>query len=135
MAKTEVVEQEVLTMRELKADDLFKMMPIIGKLNIKDVVVNMFQGGLVDKGDEEQNEEEQNEELVGMEIVATLIQTLMTNIPLVKDELNSLLGDLTGKTEKEIGDLDFGTYTKLIVDFFKKPELGDFFKSIASLMG
>ncbi|AIM64201.1 hypothetical protein WS105_0611 [Weissella ceti] len=131
MTNAEVVTSHILEMRELKADDLFKMMPIIGKLDIKDVVVNMFQGGLVDKDDEE----EQDEELVGMEIVATLIQTLMTNIPLVKDELNSLLGDLTGKTEKEIGDLDFGTYTKLIVDFFKKPELGDFFKSIASLMG
>ncbi|AIM63064.1 hypothetical protein [Weissella ceti] len=127
MAKTEVAEQEVLTMRELKADDLFKMMPIIGKLNIKDDVVNMFQGGLSAEGD--------SEEVAGMKVMATLIQTLMTNIPLVKDELNSLLGDLTGKTEKEIGDLDFGTYTKLIVDFFKKPELGDFFKSIASLMG
>ncbi|QVV90821.1 hypothetical protein [Weissella tructae] len=131
MTNAEVVTSHILEMRELKADDLFKMMPIIGKLNIKDDVVNMFQGGLVDKDDDE----EQNEEVVGMKVMATLIQTLMTNIPLVKDELNSLLGDLTGKTEKEIGDLDFGTYTKLIVDFFKKPELGDFFKSIASLMG
>lgn len=127
MTNTEVATSHILEMRALKADDLFVMMPIIGKLNIKDDVVAMFQGGLSDEGD--------NEEVAGMKVMTTLIQTVMTNIPYVKSELNSLLGDLTGKTEKEIGELDFGTYTKLIIDFFKKPELGDFFKSIASLMG
>lgn len=127
MTNTEVATSYVLEMRALKADDLFVMMPIIGKLNIKDDVVAMFQGGLSDEGD--------SEEVAGMKVMTTLIQTVMTNIPYVKNELNSLLGDLTGKTEKEIGDLDFGTYTNLIISFFKKPELGDFFKSIASLMG
>lgn len=127
MTNTEVATSHILEMRALKADDLFVMMPIIGKLNIKDDVVAMFQGGLSDEGD--------NEEVAGMKVMTTLIQTVMTNIPYVKSELNSLLGDLTGKTEKEIGELDFGTYTNLIIDFFKKPELGDFFKSIASLMG
>lgn len=127
MTDEQAVTSHVLEMRELKADDLFKMMPIIGGLNIKDDIVNMFQGNMTDGTEDEQT--------AGLKIMATILQTIMTNIGDVKHELNSLLGDLTGKTEKEVEDLDFGTYTNLIVDFFKKPELGDFFKSIASLMG
>lgn len=127
MTNEQAVTSHVLEMRELKADDLFKMMPIIGGLNIKDDIVNMFQGNMTDGTEDEQT--------AGLKIMATILQTIMTNIGDVKHELNSLLGDLTGKTEKEVEDLDFATYTNLIVDFFKKPELGDFFKSIASFMG
>lgn len=127
MTNEQAVTSHVLEMRELKADDLFKMMPIIGGLNIKDDIVNMFQGNMTDGTEDEQT--------AGLKIMTTILQTIMTNIGDVKHELNSLLGDLTGKTEQEIEDLDFGTYTNLIVDFFKKPELGDFFKSIVSLMG
>lgn len=127
MTNEQAVTSHVLEMRELKADDLFKMMPIIGGLNIKDDIVNMFQGNMTDGTEDEQT--------AGLKIMTTILQTIMTNIGDVKHELNSLLGDLTGKTEQEIEDLDFATYTNLIVNFFKKPELGDFFKSIASFMG
>lgn len=126
MTNEQAVTSHVLEMRELKADDLFKMMPIIGGLNIKDDIVNMFQGNMTDGTEDEQT--------AGLKIMTTILQTIMTNIGDVKHELNSLLGDLTGKTEQEIEDLDFATYTNLIVNFFKKPELGDFFKSIVSLM-
>lgn len=126
MTDEQAVTSHVLEMRTLKANDLFKMMPIIGKLNIKEDVVNMFQGNMTDGTEDEQT--------AGLKIMTTILQTIMTNIGDVKHELNSLLGDLTGKTEQEIEDLDFATYTNLIVNFFKKPELGDFFKSIVSLM-
>lgn len=126
-AQVTPIEEEVLTMRELKADDLFKMMPIIGKLDIKDTVVDIFSGNELDG--------EEDVDGAGVKMAATLAQTVMSNIGAVKHDLNSLLSDLTGKTEKEIGDMSFSAYVKLVIDFFKKPELADFFKSIASLMG
>ncbi len=120
----------MLEMRELRGDDLFTLLPLIGKLDIKDELVDMFGG----QDSENEDGSEVNAELVGMRVMANIIQTVMVHIKDVKVELNGLLADLTGSTVAEIGELGFGDYTSLIVNFFKKPELADFLKSIASSM-
>lgn len=112
-----------IEMRELKGDDTFAMMKILGKLNIKDEIVSIFNG------DQDVSERE-----MGVKIMAGLLQSVFSNIGNAKDDLNALLSSLTGLSNKELGDLSFAEYTGLITDFFKKPELADFFKSIASLL-
>ncbi|MDC0826990.1 MAG: hypothetical protein ACLSXK_09355 [Lactococcus petauri] len=118
--------KEKLEMRELRGDDLFTLLGIFAKLEIQDDIVEMFKG--VDTND-------LNSEAIearGMSLMSTLISKLLKNISVVKVELNGFLGELTGKTAEEIGQLGLATYAKLVKDFATKPELKDFFQSLSS---
>ncbi|TWK08595.1 hypothetical protein CHCC20442_4308 [Bacillus licheniformis] len=135
-----------LEMRELKGDDLFTLLSIVGKLDIKDEFVSIFEqnaeAGKVVPMDKKKKEPTKAEkakaeaeaEKRGMEAMATLLQKVLMNIGKIKGDINALLADLTGKPLKEIQNLGLKEYTSLIIAFFKKEELKDFFSSIASLM-
>lgn len=147
-----------IEMRELKGDDVFTLLGIVGKLDIKDEFIKLFESNVEEtKGDkiasitqdhkkkeptkaelkkiEERNARlEKEAERRGMEAVAGLMNKLLLNINKIKSEINSLLADLTGKDEEEIKNLNLKDYTSLVISFFKKPELRDFFSSIASLL-
>ena len=111
-------------LRELKGSDIFKVAGIIGKLDIKDELVTMFSGQS-DTGDVEKR---------GMEIMAGLIQSIMSKLPEVEKELNGFLADLAGLKLKQVQDLPVNDYMALIKAFVEKEDLLDFFKSISSLM-
>lgn len=135
-----------LEMRELKGDDLFTLLSIVGKLDIKDEFMKMFENNSnahkvvpMDKQKKEPTKaekakQEAEAEKRGMEVMANLLQKVLMNLGTVKKDINSLLADLTGQTVKDIQNLGLKEYTALIIAFFKKPELADFFSSIASLM-
>ncbi len=132
-------------MRELRGDDLFNMLHIVGKLDIKDEFIKLFeeqQEKIKEPQDYkkkqptkvEKEKLEKEIERKGMEVAAALIQKLLTNLINVKEDINKLLADLCGVSNEEIKKLGFKEYTGLIIEFFKKKELLDFFKSIASLL-
>ena len=143
-------------MRELRGDDLFPLLTMIGKLDIKDDFVKLFEEQAeneinplkepqdhkkkeptkveLERLEKERIEREKEIEKRGMEIMANLLQTVLLNITNVKEDINKLLADLCGVSLKEVKELGLKDYTSLIVSFFKKPELKDFFTSIASLM-
>lgn len=135
-----------LEMRELKGDDLFTLLSIVGKLDIKDEFIKMFEdnsnAGKVVPMDKQKKEptkaekakQEAEAEKRGMEVMANLLQKVLMNLGTVKKDINSLLADLTGQTVKDIQNLGLKEYTALVITFFKKPELADFFSSIASLL-
>lgn len=135
---------EQLQMRPLSGADLFPMLAIIGKLNIKDEVVKLFDGGYATKIDDKKlkglSDEEQEAlrkaetERQGKEVAAELLQVLLSNIGYVKNDINQLLANLTGKKARDIEELSLLEYTQLIKEFATKPELIDFFKSLGSLM-
>lgn len=133
-------------MRELKGDDLFTLLSIVGKMDIKDEFIKMFedntQSDKVVPMDHKQKEptkaelakQEAEAEKRGMQAMAGMLQKVLLNAGTLKGDINSLLADLTGKPKKTIESLGLKEYTALIIAFFKKPELADFFSSIASLM-
>lgn len=135
-----------LEMRELKGDDLFTLLSIIGKLDIKDEFMKMFEDNSsaskvvpMDKQKKEPTKAEKAKleaeaEKRGMEAMGNILQKVLMNIGTIKKDINNLLADLTGQTVKDIQILNLKDYTALILAFFKKPELADFFSSIASLM-
>lgn len=135
-----------LEMRELKGDDLFTLLSIVGKMDIKDEFIKMFEtnsnAGKVVLMDHKKKEptkaelakQEAEAEKRGMEVMAGLLQKVLVNASKIKCDMNALFADLTGKPKKDIETLDLIEYTKLIIEFFKKPELADFFSSIASLL-
>lgn len=135
-----------MEMRELRGDDMFSMLSIIGKLDIKDDLVELFEkqqekdgkmlGHLSKKPTKaEKEKQEKMLEKRGMQMIAGLIQTILANINKAKLDINTFLADLTNTSIQEIQGLNFVDYTQLLVKFFKKPELKDFLTSISSILG
>lgn len=138
-----------LTMRELNGGDIFTMLSILGKLDIKDEVVELLERqygsgkqppALNDHKKKkatkaEQEAQEQAIELRGMRVMADIGFAILRHVGDAKNDVNAFLADLTGVSRKEIEGLSMLAYTALLVDFAKKPELKDFFQSIASVLG
>lgn len=138
-----------LEMRELQGDDLFTMLAIVGKLDIKEDFIALFEQNIesdkaipMDHKNKkptkaqlvELAKKEKEAEKRGMEAMASLLQKVLMNSGKLKTDINALFADLTGKKPEEIKKLNLKDYTSLIIAFFKKPELADFFSSIASLL-
>lgn len=135
-----------MELRELRGDDMFSMLSIIGKLDIKDDLVELFEkqqekdshllGHLSKKPTKTEKEKQEKAlEKRGMQMIAGLIQTILANINKAKLDINTFLADLTNTSIQEIQKLNFVDYTQLLVEFFKKPELKDFLTSISSILG
>ena len=124
--KVTELPKETTKMRELKGDDIFTMLGILGKLDCQEEIMALVDGAF--------NSAEKDLEKRGPKVVAGLVFAVMKNINKAKDDINSFLADLTGKEVSEINSLSMIDYTKLLTAFFKKEELKDFFKSIASVL-
>ena len=133
-------------------DDLFILLSILSKLDVKEDLVLLFEGStekLTIERIEELKKKHKNhdalkqaikadlEKLInkrGMRIVADLVVKVMASIGTAKEEINTLLAQLCGVSGKEIKALNIAEYTQLVVAFFKKPELRDFLESIKPLL-
>ena len=142
-----------LEMRELKGDDLFTLLAIVGKMDIKDEFMTLFQNNVesgsvanvvpldhkkkqptkaeLAKQEADKAKQEAEAERRGMEAMAGMLQKVLLNAGKLKGDINALLADLTGETLATVQNLSLKDYTGLIITFFKKPELADFFLSIA----
>ena len=145
-----------LEMRELKGDDLFTLLAIVGKMDIKDEFMMLFQNNVeygsvanvvpldhkkkqptkaeLAKQEADKAKQEAEAERRGMEAMAGMLQKVLLNAGKLKGDINALLADLTGETLATVQNLSLKDYTGLIIKFFKKPELADFFSSIASFL-
>lgn len=138
---------EKLTMRELNGGDIFTMLGILGKLDIKEDVVALLEsrfGEEVPALQGHKTKKPTKAELAaqsaaiekrGMRVMADIGFAILRHVGDAKTDINAFLADLTGKTRQEIESLSMASYTGLLVDFGKKPELKDFFHSIASVLG
>ena len=135
-----------LEMRELKGDDLFTLLSIVGKMDIKDEFMLLFkqnsEASTVEPADHKKKQptkadlakREADAEKRGMEAMAGMLQKVLLNAGKLKNDINTLLSDMTGEPLNTIQNLSLKDYTALILAFFRKPELSDFFSSIASLL-
>ena len=142
-----------LEMRELRGDDLFVLLNIIGKIGIEDEIISLFEGTTApldpkkveaikkaNAGDEDAIAKELSKlmekllERRGMEVAAKLAMKVFRNIELAKNEINQILADVCNVKVDKIQELGLKEYTEQVIAFFKKPELVDFFKSLASLL-
>lgn len=142
------------SMRELEANDVFKIIEIINILNVTDLVNDFLQKKDIAKiksqkakelaigaggKDEKQKEaladqiKDIQEEISAQsfELVSKAVKFILANHNSIKTELNSLLADLTGKTPEEIGKTNVVTYALLVKDFFLKPELREVFELLS----
>lgn len=75
---------------------------------------------------------DEESEAIGIDFFASLADIVMANAEYAKDDINKLLSSLTGLSETQITKLDMVDYGTLLLEFFAKPEFGDFFKRIVS---
>ena len=133
-------------------DDLFILLSIMSKLDIKDDLIDMFEQSQTPldlqriaaikkqhpKEDEYKKALAKEIEAVvtkqGIRIVANLIVKIMASAGAAKDEINTLLAQTCDVSIKEIKALKMVEYTQLLTAFFKKPELRDFLESIKPLL-
>ncbi|MBL6538717.1 hypothetical protein JNG37_08200 [Streptococcus suis] len=140
---------EKLEMRELNGGDIFTMLSIIGKLDIKEEVVSLIERqygagkDVIPLADHKKKKPTKKEQEVanteyqkrGMVLVTDIGFAILRHVNDAKADVNKFLADLTGTSQKEIESLSMLDYSKLLIDFGKKAELKDFFQSIASLLG
>lgn len=141
--------EDKLEMRNLNGQDLFPMLKILSKVRVKDMVLDFLKKReefskarkelSKKKTNEELSEEETKGELseeeakeIGMEVFADIIDTAMCNLDLAKDDINKLLASLCNVKIDEVKNLGMMEYTTLVMNFFAKEELSDFFKCISS---
>lgn len=140
---------EKLEMRELNGGDIFTMLSIIGKLDIKEEVVGLIERQYGTEKDvialadhkkkkltkKEQEVTETEYQKRGMVLVTDIGFAILRHVNDAKTDINKFLADLTGTSQKEIESLSMLDYSKLLIDFCKKAELKDFFQSIVLLLG
>lgn len=135
-------------LRALCADDIFPMVNIISKIGIDNMadcfdpkeMVDMMNS-LVSTSDEADGKESSNDAMadivtkqIGIKVIMKLVGLLLKNLGKIKKELYQFLAGLSGMSEKEIATLPLGTFTRMIVDVFKKEEFSDFFQVVSGLL-
>lgn len=119
-----------LEMRKLKGTDIFTVLRLLSKLGVKDLVLDMFNNTELSKVKDTKDLAILQEDK-GLNFMAVIFETLTEKLPLIEDDLNQFLGDLTDNDAKDIAELEFGEYMQLVMDFFKKEELKAFFKQVS----
>lgn len=101
-------------MRALKFNDVYKMSRILKKIKIS----------------EEINLEGKSQTEAGVELVMGILE----NMDKAQNEINEFLGELTGMTGEEFGDLPPTEFLKHIEEFKNQPGIEAFFNAAGKLM-
>lgn len=127
------IEKPVYTFRKLKSEDMFPMFSIIGKIginkfaqsfgtdNVKEMIATLVGG----KNDGE------SRTVVGISVMLEMVNIILGNLPKCKDDIYQLLSNVSNLTVDEIKELDFATFTEMVVEFVKKKEFKDFMKVVS----
>jgi hypothetical protein len=123
-------------LRGLKADDMFPMFGILSKIGLKDIKESITPDGLKEAMSSFNNQEgdaDNNTTYLGFSIMMDFLEIIMKNLPSCQKDIYSFLASLSGMTVQEIGNLDVGTFTEMIIAVIKKDEFKDFFKAVSGL--
>ncbi|MBD9172899.1 MAG: hypothetical protein EGP83_07160 [Clostridiales bacterium] len=125
------MENEALTLRRLRADDLFTMMRILSKIGVEDLRAAL-PGKTTIQRVREGNE---SAETVGVTVALTIADKLLSRLPDCKNEIYTLLADVSGKTPAEIAALDMGVFAEAVFDLMASEDFRDFFTRLMKRLG
>lgn len=91
------MENEALTLRRLRADDLFTMMRILSKIGVEDLRAAL-PGKTTIQRVREGNE---SAETVGVTVALTIADKLLSRLPDCKNEIYTLLADVSAKRPRK----------------------------------
>ena len=125
------MENEALTLRRLRADDLFTMIRILSKIGVEDLRAAL-PGKTTIQRVREGNE---SAETVGVTVALTIADKLLSRLPDCKNEIYTLLADVSGKTPAEIAALDMGVFAEAVFDLMASEDFRDFFTRLMKRLG
>lgn len=136
MSKNNEEMAKAFNLRDLTADDIFPMCQIISKIGVKEfkhcfespdlksVIANATSG----------EDKAVDVTAVGMSVAFDIAGIILSNIASCKNDIYSLLANLSGMTPKEISKLPMLTFTEMVIAVVKKDEFKDFFQGVAKLL-
>lgn len=129
------MNNEKYTFRKLQGTDVFLMFKIIGKIGIneftdcfeKDTVKHMIASVTGDKVSEGATN------LVGVSVMLEIANVVIGNLPKCETEIYQMLANTSNLTVEQVMELDFATFTEMVIDFIQKEEFRDFMKVVSKL--
>lgn len=129
-----ITMEKVYTFRKLNSTDTFLMFKILGKIGIseftecfgKDAVVQMIQK--VTGGKKVNND---GITMVGISVIMEMAGVIIGNLPKCENEIYQMLSNTSNLTVEQVKELDFATFTEMVIDFIKKEEFKDFIKVVS----
>lgn len=133
-----VEKSKPYTLRPLCDEDLYPILDIIAKVCPEQMqpifmkIVSKFESmeKLISKDTEEDEKQKIISDIavdIGVDVVMDMGLTVIRNLKTVKDEVYSLLSDLSGIPADQIRKMPFGTTPKMIMDVVKDVRNLDFF--------
>lgn len=119
--------------KQLKSSDMFIMFKIINKIGLNEIK-NQLEPKTIEKlvdsfkGKGNAKDKDSLIYSVGISVTIEMANVIIGNLPKCEDEIYTLLSRVSGKSKKEISELDMVTFTEYIVEFVKKDEFKDFTK-------
>lgn len=119
--------------KQLKSSDVFIMFKIINKIGLNEIK-NQLEPKTIEKlvdGFKGKGKVKDKDSLmysVGLSVSIEMVNVIIGNLPKCEDDIYTLLSRVSGKSKKEISELDMVTFTEYIVEFVKKDEFKDFTK-------
>ena len=128
MSKQETREQEEVmekpyTLRRLVDRDLFPILGIISEVFPDDLAKVFVQLSTKEKSVQE----------VGAMAVMKMVLAVLKNMDKVKDDVYSLLSDVSGIPAEDIQNMEFGTTPSMIWDIVNNEKNNGFFKVLSKL--
>ena len=116
----EIIER-AYTLRPLRDGDLWTMLQILRKINLKEYTKTFTR---LATGEQTIRE-------VGSVIISELINLFIENLPAAHDEIYAFWSDLSGIQAEDIEEMEFGTLPLMFMDTFKSAIGGSFFKVLS----
>lgn len=133
-------EEKSYVMRELEGDDAFLMISILSKIGIDRLKKCMEASSvkaavaIVTNKDADASAKEAAMNSVGIALMLEFASTVMERLPDCRTEIYTLLAQVSGQKYEDIAHMKLIPLTKMIKEFFRKPEFSDFFTEVFELL-
>ncbi len=135
-----MTEEKSYTLRELEGDDAFLMISILSKIGIerlkKCMEANAVKAAARIMMDKEADAKAKDEAMnsIGIALTLEIASTVLERLPDCKTEIYTLLAQVSGMAYEEVAHMKLIPLTKMIKEFFRKPEFPDFFTEVFGLL-
>lgn len=127
----DITMEKVYTFRKLNSTDTFLMFKIIGKIGINDFAKSIDTDAVKDLV--KNGNAENAATAVGISVILGMADVIFRNLPKCETEIYEMLSRTSNLTVDQVKELNFGTFTEMVIDFIKKEEFKDFIKVVSRL--
>lgn len=127
--ESDITTDKVYTFRKLNSTDLFLMFKIVGKIGINEFSKS-FDAETVKDMVKLTKGAQGAATAVGISVALEVANVVFGNLPKCENEIYLMLSNTSNLTVEQVKNLDFATFTEMVLDFIKKEEFKDFIKVV-----